>query len=65
MIEYLYANNYKTLVNFKIEFGKTNVLIGKSGSGKSSILFLLACIRSFMEGTVNTIALLFAWSFDS
>ena len=55
MIEYLYANNYKTLVNFKIEFGKTNVLIGKSGSGKSSILFLLACIRSFMGGTVNTI----------
>ena len=53
MIEYLYANNYKTLVNFEVKFNKTNVLIGKSGAGKSTVLFLLGCLRDFMAGTVN------------
>ena len=45
MIEYLYANNYKSFVNFRIEFDKSNLLIGKNGTGKSNVLFLIASMK--------------------
>lgn len=53
MITSVYANNYKSLVNFKAEFEQLNVLIGKNGSGKSNVLMLLATLCSFVRGTGN------------
>lgn len=50
MITYLYANNYKSLVNFRIEFGKVNLVLGKNGTGKSSIFHLLLQLRNFTGG---------------
>lgn len=54
MITYLYANNYLSLVNFKVSFDKVNLLLGKNGTGKSNILFLLARLSSFIKGIGKT-----------
>ena len=50
MIKYLFANNYKSLVNYKIEFNSLNVLIGKNGSGKTTVINLLTLLRDFIGG---------------
>ncbi|MBR3307221.1 MAG: AAA family ATPase [Lachnospiraceae bacterium] len=50
MIKYLFANNYKTFVNFKVDFGRSSLLIGKNGSGKSNVLTLIASIRDVVMG---------------
>jgi len=50
MIEYLKADNYKSLVNFKIDFSKINILLGSNGSGKSTIFFLIYSLRAFIRG---------------
>lgn len=36
-------NNFKSIVNNKIELGRFNVFIGANGSGKSNLLEVLAC----------------------
>ena len=48
MITSLYVDNYKTLVNFTIDFHNLSVLIGKNGSGKSSVLQVIKAVRSFV-----------------
>ena len=53
MIKYLYANNYKSFVNFKIEFGQSNLLIGANGTGKSNAFALIASIRDVVTGSSN------------
>lgn len=48
MLKYLKADNYKALVNFKIEFSPLNVLIGKNGSGKTTLFELVDILKSFI-----------------
>lgn len=50
MLKSLYVDNYKTLVNFKIEFLRINILLGRSGTGKSTIFELLAHISDLIFG---------------
>lgn len=50
MIKSLFANNYKSLVNFKIDFDDINIIIGKNGGGKSTVLYLLVFLRDFLAG---------------
>src|SRR5574344_575354 len=50
IIKYLYADNYKSLVNFKIDFSNLNILIGKNGCGKTSIFHLLGLLKTFVTG---------------
>ena len=50
MIKYLYANNYKSFVNFRINFDQLNLLIGQNGSGKSNVFYLIACLRDLIQG---------------
>ena len=38
MITRLYADNFRTLVNFELQFGPMNLLLGPNGSGKSNFL---------------------------
>ena len=62
MIKYLYANNYKSFVNFRIDFGKSNLLIGKNGAGKSNIFTLIASIRDIIIGNGNAVSSAFSLS---
>lgn len=50
MIQSLYVDNYKSLVNTKISFDRINILLGKSGAGKSTIFEVLGILRAFLMG---------------
>jgi len=45
MLKRLYANNYRCLVNFEIQFGRLTLLVGPNGAGKSTLFDLLFAIR--------------------
>ena len=53
MITYLKADNYCSLVNFKIDFSSINLLLGNNGTGKSTIFSLISTLRSFIQGKIN------------
>ena len=55
MIEYLYINNYKSFVNFRMDFNKSNLLIGQNGTGKSNVFVIIAAIRDVINGVSNII----------
>lgn len=44
MIRRLYIDNYRTLVNFELFPGPTNLFIGPNGSGKTSVLTVVSCL---------------------
>jgi predicted ATPase len=48
MIERLYANNYRCLVNFEMNFDKLTLLVGPNGGGKSTLFDLLYSIRDLL-----------------
>lgn len=50
MITRLYANNFRCLVAFNVEFDSFGVLCGPNGSGKSSIFDVLKLIRDLATG---------------
>jgi predicted ATPase len=50
MLSRLYANNFRTLVNFEVKFDRLNLLLGPNGSGKSSVFDLLRKLRAFIGG---------------
>ena len=56
MITRLYADNYKTLVNFDLPLGPMNLLLGANGAGKSTVLEVIRLIRSFVcEDQTSTV----------
>ncbi|MDR3229278.1 MAG: AAA family ATPase [Puniceicoccales bacterium] len=50
MLSRLYANNFRTFVNFEVKFDRLNLLLGPNGSGKSSVFDLLRKLRAFIGG---------------
>ena len=42
MLETIRIQNFKSIVDLKLELGRVNVLIGENGSGKSNLLEALA-----------------------
>lgn len=48
MLQRLYVNNFRCLVNFELKLGRTNLLLGVNGSGKSSVFDVLIKIQSFV-----------------
>jgi predicted ATPase len=58
MITRLYADNFRCLSNFEMEFGPLTVLLGPNGSGKSAALSLVSGLRDFILGR-TTLAKLF------
>ncbi len=56
-IKFIKANNFKSLVDFRIELAQFNCLIGLNGSGKSTVLqfidFISQLISGDMKGWLN------------
>jgi len=50
MIERIYIDNFRTLVNFEWKPGRLALLLGDNGSGKSSVIDVLWSLRTFVTG---------------
>jgi hypothetical protein len=48
VLKRIYIDNYKSLVNFDLEFKKLNLFLGANGSGKSAVFEVLAAIQQFV-----------------
>ena len=53
MLKRLYADNYRCLVNFEINFGRLNLLSGLNGGGKTTLFELLFGIRRLLVDNVR------------
>lgn len=57
MLARCYAENYRCLSNFDISFEPLSVLMGANGSGKSSVIGLIAKLRDFILGRGDSLKL--------
>ena len=48
MLTRLYVDNFRCLENFEIEFDQANVLLGRNGTGKTSVLNVLSKIQNLV-----------------
>lgn len=58
MIQRLYVNNYKSLIEFELRPGPLSVLVGRGGAGKTNVLDALKVIRRFVFRGRDVVALL-------
>lgn len=50
MLRRLHIDNYKSLVNFDLELGRTHLLLGRNGTGKSAVFTVLSRLKRFILG---------------
>lgn len=50
MLSRLYVDNYNSLVDFELKLSELTVLIGRNGSGKSSVIDVLFAVRELLSG---------------
>ena len=50
MLKRVYASNFRTLVNFNVEFDPLTLLLGPNGAGKTSIFEVVRLLRDFLRG---------------
>ena len=50
MIQRLYVNNYKCLVNFELHLQELSLLLGPSGVGKTAVLDIMYALRRLLSG---------------
>jgi len=48
MIKKIYADNFRGLINFELELGETNLLLGPNGSGKTTVFELLRRLQDLI-----------------
>jgi hypothetical protein len=53
MLKRIYADNYRCLVNFELNFDRLTLLMGPNGGGKSSVLDLLYAIRQLVANNAR------------
>jgi predicted ATPase len=53
MLTRLYATNYRCLVNFELKPSAKQLIIGRNGTGKTSVLDVLAMLRDFVARDVS------------
>ncbi len=49
MIRRFYADNFRCLVNFELEFDELNVFLGVNGTGKTSVFDVLLKVQSLVH----------------
>ena len=54
MIKRLYASNFRTLVNFEVDFGPLTLLLGPNGAGKTTVFDVIWLLREFLRGEKTT-----------
>src|SRR5437764_918133 len=62
MLERLYVNNYRCLVNFDCRFTSKQLIIGPNGSGKSTLFDVMATLRDFCAAGKQADALLLGFT---
>lgn len=53
MIKSIWVDNFKSLVDFRIEFAKFNCVVGLNGAGKSTLLQALDFVSQLMDGNIE------------
>ena len=53
MIKRLYVDNYKCFVNFELQLQSLTLLLGRNGSGKTSVLDIMFALRELLSGRVK------------
>ncbi len=53
MIKSIYIDNFKSLVDFKLDFAKFTCLVGLNGSGKSTVLQAMDFLSQLMHGNLD------------
>lgn len=48
MLKKIYVNNYKSLVNTKIDVQAMTLLLGRNGAGKSAVFDVVSRVRDFL-----------------
>lgn len=51
MFKRLHVDNYKCLVNFDLAFQELTLLLGRNGTGKTSVLDIIYALRLLLSGT--------------
>ena len=53
MLQRLYVDNYKCLVNFEFPLQELTLLLGRNGVGKTSVLDVVFALRRLLSGAVR------------
>ena len=53
MLQRLYIDNYKCLVNFELPLKELSLLLGRNGVGKTSVLDVMFALRRLLSGAVR------------
>ena len=53
MLQRLYIDNYRHLVNFELRLRELSLLLGRNGAGKTSVLDVVLAIRRLLNGTAR------------
>ena len=53
MLQRLYIDNYKCLVNFELPLQELSLLLGRNGVGKTSVLDVVFALRRLLSGAVT------------
>ena len=53
MLQRLYIDNYKCLVNFELPLKELTLLLGRNGVGKTSVLDVMFALRRLLSGAVR------------
>jgi predicted ATPase len=53
VLKRLYVDNYRCLVNFTLDLQELTLLVGRNGSGKSSVLDVLYALRQLLSGVAK------------
>ena len=53
MLQRIYVDNYKRLVNFELPLQELSLLLGRNGVGKTAVLDVLFGVRRLLSGTAR------------